>query len=286
MKNYICKWPNRDIVLICARDRQQLEEILDEQGDPGRCEVVRVKGAFAVELIPKLPAPPQPAGGLRGARLHTNGSTEYQAPSDATVRPQIFRWVGNTGKSTFADLYEEAGGQLTTAEAAAVQRWRTATQQQPGAAAAAAAGEEPWVTEDQLQATGMLDDPYHVQVDLGKADYDVYSSRLLKQITKHFFPRTHQALKTLAAVQLGEQNPVDEAGAVWQLRAALSADIDNKEKQEEADRNTAQLLAAAGNGNGEALLQVMLDQTVNMHGPVSDDEDDDDFESSDEDEDE
>ena len=66
-------------------------------------------------------------------------------------------------ETLYADVYQELGGQLTAAEAAAVARWRAAT---GGAAAqqAAAAAAEPWVTEQQLQDSGMLDNPYHVQV--------------------------------------------------------------------------------------------------------------------------
>lgn len=65
-------------------------------------------------------------------------------------------------ETLYADVYQELGGQLTAAEGAAVARWRAAT----GGAAAqqAAAAAEPWVTEQQLQETGMLDNPYHVQV--------------------------------------------------------------------------------------------------------------------------
>lgn len=68
-----------------------------------------------------------------------------------------------TQTTFYADIWQEAGGQLSPAEAAALQRWKTAKQQQ-AAAAGSAAEEEPWVTDQQLAETGMLDDPYHVQV--------------------------------------------------------------------------------------------------------------------------
>lgn len=57
-------------------------------------------------------------------------------------------------------MYQEVGGQLSTDEAAALQRWRAAT----GGAAQAANSDEPWVTEQQLQEAGLLDNPYYVQV--------------------------------------------------------------------------------------------------------------------------
>jgi hypothetical protein len=65
-------------------------------------------------------------------------------------------------ETMYADVYQDVGGQLTPEEAAAVARWRAAT----GGAAAqqAAAAAEPWVTEQQLKETGMLDNPYYVQV--------------------------------------------------------------------------------------------------------------------------
>jgi hypothetical protein len=68
-------------------------------------------------------------------------------------------------QTLFADVYQEVEGQLTAAEAAAVARWQAAT----GGAAAqqAAAAAEPWVTEQQLRQTGMLRNPYHVQVITG-----------------------------------------------------------------------------------------------------------------------
>uniref|UniRef100_A0A383W015 Uncharacterized protein n=1 Tax=Tetradesmus obliquus TaxID=3088 RepID=A0A383W015_TETOB len=111
------------------------------------------------------------------------------------------RWAGNSGETLYADVYQECGGQLTAAEAAAVTRWRAAT----GGAAAlqAAAAAEPWVTQQQLQESGMLDNPYHVQVELGHTEYGRFGSRLQKQITKAFFPRIHAALKPLAAEELG-----------------------------------------------------------------------------------
>jgi hypothetical protein len=66
-------------------------------------------------------------------------------------------------ETMYADVFQDVGGRLTPEEAAAVARWRAAT---GGAAAqqAAAAAAEPWVTEQQLRETGMLNDPYYVQV--------------------------------------------------------------------------------------------------------------------------
>jgi hypothetical protein len=71
-------------------------QILDEVSDPGKCEIVRVKGAFALELVPKLPRPPQqeahrPASGMG---LNTD---DFTPPENPTVRPRIVRWAGNTG---------------------------------------------------------------------------------------------------------------------------------------------------------------------------------------------
>jgi hypothetical protein len=64
----------------------------------------------------------------------------------------------------YADVYQDAGGQLTFDEAAAVARWRAATGTEAAAQQAAAAAAEPWVTEQQLQESGMLDRPYYVPV--------------------------------------------------------------------------------------------------------------------------
>ena len=64
-------------------------------------------------------------------------------------------------QTTFpADVWQEAGGQLTPQEAAGLQRWRDAT----AANAQHPADTGPWVTKEDLEAAGLIDEPYHVQV--------------------------------------------------------------------------------------------------------------------------
>jgi hypothetical protein len=66
-------------------------------------------------------------------------------------------------QTTFpADVWQEAGGQLTPQEAAGLQRWRDAT----AANAQHPANTGPWVTKEDLEAAGLIDEPYHVQVGL------------------------------------------------------------------------------------------------------------------------
>lgn len=74
---------------------------MDEQADPGACQIVRMKGAFAIELLPKVPKPPEPEGGFHNPG-HGYGNEEYKAPTDPKVRPQVMRWAGNTGVSAAA----------------------------------------------------------------------------------------------------------------------------------------------------------------------------------------
>ncbi|WIA42742.1 hypothetical protein OEZ86_008685 [Tetradesmus obliquus] len=280
MRNYLCKWPNGDVVLVGAADKQQVREILDEAADPGMCEIVRVKGPFALELLPKLPRKPADEGHDPGANF---GRDDSKAPDNPRVRPRVMRWAGNRGETLYADVYQECGGQLTAAEAAAVARWRAAT----GGAAAqqAAAAAEPWVTERQLQESGMLDNPYHVQVELGHTEYGRFGSRLLKQITKAFFPRIHAALKPLAAEEtsMGEQE-IDHDEAVRALRAAVASDVADEQKAAAHERKRAKLLVDAQAGDRNALLQIMTDQTANVYGR-EDDDDDDELDDDDEDDD-
>lgn len=66
-----------------------------------------------------------------------------------------------------ADVYQAAGGVLQPAEEAALQRWcaaTAATQQQRQQQQGQQAQEQSWVTKQQLEDTGMTDNPYHIQV--------------------------------------------------------------------------------------------------------------------------
>ncbi len=58
------------------------------------------------------------------------------------------------------DVWQEAGGQLSPAEAAALQRWKDAT----ASTAQQAADAGPWVTKEDLNSVGLINNPYHVQV--------------------------------------------------------------------------------------------------------------------------
>uniref|UniRef100_A0A383W025 Uncharacterized protein n=1 Tax=Tetradesmus obliquus TaxID=3088 RepID=A0A383W025_TETOB len=160
------------------------ELILDTEEDPGACEIVRFKGPFALELAPQLPRKP-------AEEVHDPLQAE-RGPSQETL---------------YADLYQEAGGQLSAAEAAAVARWRAAT----GGAAVlqAAAAAEPWVTEQQLQDSGLLDNPSYVQMKLTGSSYGRYGKRLMKHITKAFFRRIYEALKILQCQQQDEEDGLD-----------------------------------------------------------------------------
>eukprot|EP00775_Hariotina_reticulata_P008054 gene8054-8249_t len=244
MRNYICKWPNGDVVLISARDKQEVRQ-----------------GPFALELIPKVPSPPATAGQWHdpGRGL---GNEPYVAPENPLTRPRILRWAGNNGNTFYADLYQEAGGQLKPEEAAALRRWRQATAaQQQRNQQPAAEDRQPWVTVQQLQESGMMDCPNYVQ-------YGSYTGRLLKKITKAFFPRTYEVLKALAGLELFDVP--EEYGSrdtvIEELRAAVAADVKDEEKERERDLQEAKLWVDALAGDREALLKVMTDQTVNVYG--------------------
>jgi hypothetical protein len=58
-----------------------------------------------------------------------------------------------------------------------------------------------------------------MQVELGATEYGCFGTRLLKQITKVFFPRIHAALKPLAEEQCGMRGEdVNHAGGCRRLQ--------------------------------------------------------------------
>ncbi|WIA42741.1 hypothetical protein OEZ86_008684 [Tetradesmus obliquus] len=281
MRNYLLRWPNNQVVLVCAKNRQHVGEILDAEEDPGVCEIVRFQAAFALELQPKLPRKPQqelhdPEAWRRrehesrcGDRTHVE---TFEAPENPMLRPRILRWAGNNGDFVYADLYQAFGGQLTPAEAAAVARWRAAT---AGAAAQqAAAAAEPWV---QITRSG----------------YGRYGSRLQKQMTKEFFPRIHDALKTFDAYErrdeldMGisddkeEQEEFTREAAVRQLRAAVAADMADPQQEAELESKRAQLFVNAQAGDRDALPHIMAHPITYLYDR-HDDEDEIDDEIDDE----
>jgi hypothetical protein len=72
----------------------------------------------------------------------------------------VYAWLLQT--TFYADIWQEAGGQLRPDELAALQRWCNAT-----AIDTQHAGEAgPWVTTEDLRKCGLIDNPYHVQVCL------------------------------------------------------------------------------------------------------------------------
>jgi hypothetical protein len=277
MKNYICKWPNGDVVLVSARNRQEVRLILDEVGDPGNCEIVQFKGPFAIELNPKMPKRPVPVDHDDEQYFNPFGDDEFVAPDDPTKRPLVSRAAGNTATTFPADVWQEAGGQLTPQEAAGLQRWRDAT----AANAQHPANTGPWVTKEDLEAAGLIDEPYHVQVTLGSEEYGRYTSRLYKGITKAFFPRTYEALKAVQEIQddYGDAAKAQQDEAIQALAAAVSLDVCDKNKAKEFELKQAKLWVDALAGNREALVAIMTDQSANPYGPAAGDEEEEDEDS-------
>ena len=48
MSVYLCRWPNGDLSLAFGKNRVQIEEVLDEVGDPSCAELTRVAHPVAV----------------------------------------------------------------------------------------------------------------------------------------------------------------------------------------------------------------------------------------------
>lgn len=47
---YLCRWPNGDFSIVTGANRLVIDEVLDEVGDPGCVEMVRLKHAVAVHF--------------------------------------------------------------------------------------------------------------------------------------------------------------------------------------------------------------------------------------------
>lgn len=69
-------------------------QILDEAADPGSCEILRLKGPFAMELLPKLPRKAAEEDYDPG---FSRGGNDFKPPENPRVRPSILRWAGNRG---------------------------------------------------------------------------------------------------------------------------------------------------------------------------------------------
>ncbi|MFQ5988189.1 MAG: hypothetical protein ACE5H6_04990 [Dehalococcoidia bacterium] len=50
MSLYLVRWPDLSVSIVRARDRQELDHILDEVSDPGACEIKQYNGPFHIAL--------------------------------------------------------------------------------------------------------------------------------------------------------------------------------------------------------------------------------------------
>lgn len=47
---YLCRWPNGDVSFVAGRSRAEIDDILDEVGNPDMAEMIRINHCFAVHL--------------------------------------------------------------------------------------------------------------------------------------------------------------------------------------------------------------------------------------------
>jgi hypothetical protein len=50
MTIYLCRWPNGDLSIACGKKRVEVEDVLDEVGDPGCAELTRISHPVAIHF--------------------------------------------------------------------------------------------------------------------------------------------------------------------------------------------------------------------------------------------
>lgn len=50
MSIFIARWPNGDFTIVCGENRLAIDEVLDEEGDPGSVQMTRLNHAVAVRF--------------------------------------------------------------------------------------------------------------------------------------------------------------------------------------------------------------------------------------------